>query len=86
MKTNIPGLITCDAEALNHGAYPCYRLFAYICILIPAKRYGIVLIVGDQSDLLINDSFFHICTPANARNFLSDWIPCVRNTPSRNSA
>ena len=25
MKTNIPGLITCDAEALNHGAYPCYR-------------------------------------------------------------
>ena len=61
-------------------------LLAYICILIPAKRYGIVLIVGDQSDLLINDSFFHICTPANARNFLSDWIPCVRNTPSRNSA
>ena len=65
---------------------PVIDLFAYICILIPAKRYGIVLIVGNQSDLLINDSFFHICTPANARNFLSDWIHCVRNTPSRNSA
>lgn len=65
---------------------PVIDLLAYICILIPAKRYGIVLIVGNQSDLLINDSFFHICTPANARNFLSDWILCVRNTPSRNSA
>lgn len=65
---------------------PVIDLLAYICILIPAKGYGIVLIVGNQSDLLINDSFFHICTPANARNFLSDWIPCVRNTPSRNSA
>lgn len=65
---------------------PVIDLFAYICILIPAKRYGIVLIVGNQSDLLINDSFFHVRTPANARNFLSDWIPCVRNTPSRNSA
>ena len=65
---------------------PVIDLFAYICILIPAKRYGIVLIVGNQSDLLINDSFFHICTPANARNLLSDWITCVRNTPSRNSA
>ena len=65
---------------------PVIDLFAYICILIPAKRYGIVLIVGNQSDLLINDSFFHICTPANARNFLSDWISGVRNTPSRNSA
>jgi hypothetical protein len=65
---------------------PVIDLLAYICILIPAKRYGIVLIVGNQSDLLINDSFFHICIPANARNFLSDWIPYVRNTPSRNSA
>ena len=68
------------------GRIPVIDLLAYICILIPAKRYGIVLIVGNQSDLLINDSFFHICTPANARNFLADWIPCVRNTPSRNSA
>ena len=68
------------------GRIPVIDLLAYICILIPAKRYGIVLIVGNQSDLLTNDSFFHICTPANARNFLSDWIPCVRNTPSRNSA
>ena len=65
---------------------PVIDLLAYVCILIPAKRYGIVLIVGNQSDLLINDSFFHICIPANARNFLSDWIPCVRNTPSRTSA
>lgn len=65
---------------------PVIDLLAYICILIPAKRYGVVLIVGNQSDLLINDSFFHIRTPANARNFLSDWILCVRNTPSRNSA
>lgn len=65
---------------------PVIDLLAYICILIPAKRYSIVLIVGNQSDLLINDSFFHICTPPNARNFLSDWILCVRNTPSRNSA
>ena len=68
------------------GRIPVIDLLAYICIQIPAKRYGIVLIVGNQSDFLINDSFFHICTPANARNFLSDWIPCVRNTPSRNSA
>lgn len=68
------------------GHIPVIDLLAYIYILIPAKRHGIVLIVGNQSDLLINDSFFHICTPANARNFLSDWIPCVRNTPSRNSA
>ena len=51
---------------------PVIDLLVYICILIPAKRYGIVMIVGNQSDLLINDSFFHICTPANARNFLSD--------------
>ena len=43
---------------------PVIDLFAYICILIPAKRYGIVLIVGNQSDLLINDSFFHICSLA----------------------
>ena len=50
------------------GRIPVIDLLAYICILIPAKRYGIVLIVGNQSDLLINDSFFHICTPANARN------------------
>lgn len=68
------------------GHIPVIDLLAYIYILIPTKRHGIVLIVGNQSDLLINDSFFHICTPANARNFLSDWIPCVRNTPSRNSA
>lgn len=58
-------------------------------LLLGICGYGsnyIVSIVGNQSDLLINDSLFHICTPASARNFLSDWIPCVRNTPSRNSA
>ena len=57
-------------------------------LLLGICGYGsnYISIVGNQSDLLINDSFFHICTSASARNFLSDWIPCVRNTPSRNSA